>query len=446
MALPPSLRPSADPVTLSKGAPSVPQRATGTPPPPALATATQPKSLLRYWPWALGTLCAAAGGYLLWGYFAGGGVTPAAVTRNDVVQTIVANGQVETALRVNLGSQIAGVVALVSVDVGANVVAGQTLLELDSRDARGVLAQAQAAVRQAEARLATIASNTLPAAQQLLTQAKAALVVAEETLRRVKNLASKGFASAAQLEEAQRAFEVAQSQVRAATLVVESASPEGGEVAVASGALDAARASLQSAEAKLRLTQIVSPADGRIISRTVEAGQVVQPGIALLSIAPRSGKRIVVQIDERNLALIAIGQSAIASADAFPAARFAAVLAVIEPSIDVQRGSVEVKFDVAEPPAYLLENMTVSVDIEVAHRTNALTLPAGYVHDAAGTSPYVLLAVNGRAERRAVKIGARGPEALEILDGVSEGELALAVADSAIVEGSRVTLNATPAV
>jgi HlyD family secretion protein len=122
------------------------------------------------------------------------------------------------------------------------------------------------------------------------------------------------------------------------------------------------------------------------------------------------------------------------------------VLAVIEPSIDVQRGSVEVKFDVAEPPAYLLENMTVSVDIEVAHRTNALTLPAGYVHDAAGTSPYVLLAVNGRAERRAVKIGARGPEALEILDGVSEGELALAVADSAIVEGSRVTLNATPAV
>ena len=446
MALPPSLRPALDPEILSRDAAAIPKkviddRQIGT----NRAAATAPKAIYRYWPWAAGAVAAVASGYFLWGFLAGGAITPAPVARHDVVQTIVANGQVETALRVDLGSQIAGLVAIVSVDVGSSVVKGQTVLELDSQDARAVLAQAEAAVRQAEAKLANIAANTLPAAQQLLEQAKAALVVAAAQLKRVKNLSEKGFASNAELNEAQRAFDVAQSQVRAATLVVESASPQGGEVAVAQGALDAAQASLQSAEAKLRLTEIVSRVDGTVISRSVEAGQVVQPGTTLLSLAPNSGKRVVVQIDERNLALVHIGQSAIASADAFPGERFDAVLTVIEPSVDVQRGSVEVKFSVTNPPGYLLENMTVSVDIEVARRAGALTLPTGYIHDAAGAKPYVLLAIDGRAHRRAVSIGARGPETIEILGGVAEGDLAIAVTDTAIVEGSRVSVNAPPA-
>ena len=74
----------------------------------------------------------------------------------------------------------------------------------------------------------------------------------------------------------------------------------------------------------------------------------------------------MLQIDERNLGKLALGQKALASADAYPDQRFAAVVSYINPGVDITRASVEVKLTVADPPDYLRQDMTVSVDIEVA--------------------------------------------------------------------------------
>ena len=105
-----------------------------------------------------------------------------------------------------------------------------------------------------------------------------------------------------------------------------------------------------------------------LIARNVERGTVVQPGKALLVLAPAGDTQLVLQIDENNLGLVALGQKALASADAFPDKTFAAEVTYINPGIDITRASVEVKLTVAEPPDYLRQDMTVSVDIEVARR------------------------------------------------------------------------------
>jgi HlyD family secretion protein len=136
----------------------------------------------------------------------------------------------------------------------------------------------------------------------------------------------------------------------------------------------------------------------------------------------------VLQIDEKNLGLLAVGQSALASADAYPDQRFSATLTYINPAVDISRASVEVKLTSLDPPAYLRQDMTVSVDIEVDRRASAVSVPVLAVHDLATATPWVLLVRNGRARALSVHIGLRAGSRVEILDGLSSGDLVIPVA------------------
>jgi HlyD family secretion protein len=154
-------------------------------------------------------------------------------------------------------------------------------------------------------------------------------------------------------------------------------------------------------------------------------------------LAPSGETQIVVQIDEKNLAQLKLGQKALASADAYPRERFAAELFYINPGIDALRGAVEVKLRVPDPPPYLRQDMTVSVDIEVARRTNTLLAPSGDIFDAAGAHPWVLAVVDHRAAKKPVTVGLKGDGSVEILEGVVAGDRLVSAA-SGVTPGERV--------
>ncbi len=183
---------------------------------------------------------------------------------------------------------------------------------------------------------------------------------------------------------------------------------------------------------------IRAPVDGTLIGRNVEAGDVVQPGKELMALAPAGETQVVVQIDEKNLSQLQIGQQALGSADAYPQQRFAAELFYINPGIDALRGSVEVKLRVRDPPDYLRQDMTASVDIEVGRRANALSIPSGAVFDAAGAQPWVLLVNHHVAVRRPVKLGLKGEGRVEVVEGLAAGDLVVAAAGSGVTPGQRV--------
>jgi HlyD family secretion protein len=189
--------------------------------------------------------------------------------------------------------------------------------------------------------------------------------------------------------------------------------------------LNQARANLEAARSRFDYTTIVAPRDGVLIARNVERGMVVQPGKALLVLAPAGDTQLVLQIDEKNLGLVAVGQKALASADAFPDKTFAAQVTYINSGIDITRASVEIKLTVPEPPEYLRQDMTVSVDIEVARRSNTLILPLRDVYDALSGSPWVMVVRDHRARKQLVRLGLRGSTQVEILEGVAQGDLAI---------------------
>ena len=342
--------------------------------------------------------------------------------RREVVQSVVATGRIESPFRVDIGSQVVGTVARVPVAQGESVAAGQTLIELEAAEAHALVRQAEAAVIQAEGRLRQLKELQLPVAAQSLRQAQANLANARSQFERNRKLFEAGFIGQSVLDDSQRNLEVAQTQVDTARKQVDTARPQGSDSALAVAALEQAHAALQAARARLAYARIVAPVAGTLIARNVEHGDVVQPGKALMVLAPAGETQIVVQIDERNLGLVRLGQPALASADAYPAQRFAAAIAYVNPGVDAQRGTVEVKLRVREPPEYLRQDMTVSVDIEVARSPGALALPAEGVRDATGTTPWVLKIEDGRAVRRNVGLGLRGTGWVEIRSGLSPGD------------------------
>ena len=364
------------------------------------------------------------------------------VVRGDIVQTVVASGRVMTPQRVSVGAVITERVARIPVEEGQTVRQGDVLIELDDRDERAAFAQAQAAVAQAEAKLRQLREVGLPAAEQALRQADANLRLARAQYERNVELRAKGFISDSALDDAKRNLDVAESQQNAARLQVRSNAPTGSDYLMAQTALSQAQAALAAAVARLEQTIIRAPSAGVLIARNVEPGDVVQTGKELMVLAPSGETQIVVSIDEKNLAQLRIGQKALASADAYPRERFAAELFYVNPGIDALRGSVEVKLRVPEPPDYLRQDMTVSVDIEVARRNGTLVAPADAVFDAAGPHPWVLVATDHHAVKTPVALGAKGEGNVEIVDGVAAGDRLVSAA-SGVLPGAWIRIAST---
>jgi HlyD family secretion protein len=363
-------------------------------------------------------------------------VTP--VVQRDFVQSVVASGRVEAPHRVALGVQITGTVARVPAEEGQAVAAGAALIELESSELRAVLAQADVAVQQATARLRQLREVQAPVAQQAVTLAEANHAAARQALARSRELFAQGFVGQAALDEAQRTERVAQAQLDSARQQRDGALPGGSDTAIASTALAQARAGVEAARARLQYATVRAPVAGTVITRSVEPGDVVQPGKALVVLAPAGETQLVVQIDEKNLRLLQPGQAALASADAYAQQRFAAQVVSIDPAVDAQRGSIDVKLRVPAPPAYLRQDMTVSVDIEVGRRPGATLVPVDAVRELSSPSPWVLKVQDGRARRQAVRLGLVSSGWCEVLSGLREGDLVLPHATPALADGARV--------
>lgn len=350
------------------------------------------------------------------------------VVRGDLMKTVVASGHVETPFRVNIGSQITGTVQDVLVSEGQSVKQGQALIALEPSELKAAAVAAEGAAAQAQARLRQMRELSLPAAEEALKQAQASLVNARAAYQRAENLFKSGFGTRETLDGATKDLDIAETQVRTAELQVYTLRPGGSDYVMAETELNQAKANLASARARLGYATVASPRDGVLIARNVERGAVVQPGTPLLVLAPAGDIQLVLQIDERNLGLLHLGQAAKASADAYPDQRFDARLTYINPSIDIARASVQVKLTVADPPDYLRQDMTVSVDIAVAERSGTLIAPARVVHDSTSGSPWVLAVRGGRAREQAVRLGLRANDQVEILAGLAKGDLVVPVA------------------
>jgi HlyD family secretion protein len=361
-----------------------------------------------------------------------------AASRTDLEQHVIANGRVRVVTRVQISAQISARVVSVRVAEGQRVRTGDLLVQMDDAEARAAVSQMKAALSQASGRLEQLRKVGSIVASEATRQTATNLERAQAELNRLEALAAAGLAAPMELEEARRSVEIARAQKNAAEAQETAAAPQGVESGIAMNAVLESQAQLAGAMARLDQTRILAPRDGIILSRSVEPGYIVQPGNTLFELAADGETQLVIEPDERNLTWIQLGQKARASADAYPQEIFDAVVRYIAPAIDPQRGSIEVRLSVPDPPAFLKPDMTVSVDLTVAAKSQALTVPSEAVRGAATADPWVFTVENGRTARRNVTLGIRGEGHTEIESGLSDGAEVVVSTDLTLVDGQRV--------
>ncbi|WP_298599241.1 efflux RND transporter periplasmic adaptor subunit [Zoogloea sp.] len=354
-----------------------------------------------------------------------------AVARAPLAQSVVATGRIATPARIAIGSPLAATVLELSVREGDVVKPGQVLARLRADDAAALVAQAAAALAEAEARLTQIERVGQPVAAQQLAQAEANLKVAAAEAERARQLVAQGFYAQSKADDAARNQANAVAAASAARAQLAAQQPGGTEREAARARLDQARAQLANARARAALLTLTAPSAGSVLTRKAEPGDVAGAGKVLLELAEAGETRIYATVDEKNLRLLKPGQMARAVADAWPGQPFEAELYYLAPAVDPLRGTVEIRFRVPRPPAFLRPDMTISVETVTGRKDSTLVLPTEAVREPDGGKPWVLVAEDGTAQRREVRVGLAGIGKVEIIEGLAEGEQAILPASGA---------------
>lgn len=362
------------------------------------------------------------------------------VNQGDISQTIVATGRVAPMAKIELASLVTAQVAQIHVRESESLSKDQLLISLSDASVDANLLLAQANLREAEQRLQELTQLTRPLAEKNLAQAKANLTLAEAEYHRYASLQQQNLASKSSLDSARKTLDINQKAYEAALKQWQATQSNGTSTQLLQSRLAQAQAALAVAQAKQSQLNIRAPSAAVLLQRLVEVGATVQPGKPLLILASDGETRIEAPIDEKSMRFLATNQIAKVIADAYPQQPFEARLALIYPSVDPNRATVNIRLIVEQPPTFLRPDMTVSIEMITGQATNTLVVPSDAIRDAASQSPWVMKVEQGQTVKQPVTLGIKGIGNTQIVKGVKVGDWLVTQAD--IPLGARVQVKA----
>ncbi|MBI3274766.1 MAG: efflux RND transporter periplasmic adaptor subunit [Methylocystis sp.] len=165
-----------------------------------------------------------------------------------------------------------------------------------------------------------------------------------------------------------------------------------------------------------------APADGHILERAAVNGMRAAPGDMLFRIVDHSVVWALADIAERDLALIAVGQTVSIRPRAYPDRPFAGQITLIYPHLNAETRTVRARIELPNDDGLLRADMYADVEIAAGEEAPALTVPDSAVIDSGARQVVLIDKGEGRFEPREVKLGRRGDGRVEIREGVLEGD------------------------
>jgi membrane fusion protein, copper/silver efflux system len=185
---------------------------------------------------------------------------------------------------------------------------------------------------------------------------------------------------------------------------------------------DAAIASIEKTRNVPTSVEWDSPRDGIVLERGAIEGMRVQPGGVLFRIADHTVVWAMIDIAERDLGAIRLGQSATVRARSFPGREFAGKIEVVYPEINKETRTARLRVVLPNPEELLLHDMYVDAEIAIGSGAPVLAVPESAVMDTGSRQAVFVDKGEGRLEPREIKLGQRGDGYVEIRDGVAEGD------------------------
>lgn len=285
------------------------------------------------------------------------------VSTGSIRKVVATSGPVRALVTVSIGSQLSGMIEEVRTDFNSEVKPGAILATIDAKSFHARVAQAKADLAVAEAALAN--------AEAALQKAEAGQILATRTIGRQKSLADKGFTTQSTLDTAVRDSAVAKAEIAVSKAQIESAK----------ATIVQRRAFLDQAQIDLDRTEIRSPIEGTVISRTVDPGQTVAASLQapeLFKIAQDLKRvRIEAQVNEADVGSVSEGNPATFTVDAYPDRQFDGRVTQVRLSATEIANVVTytVIIEAENDDRKLFPGMTANVSIESATRTGVLRVP-----------------------------------------------------------------------
>jgi HlyD family secretion protein len=345
--------------------------------------------------------------------------------RQEVSSSITTNGKVEPIHGFEAHAPLAGIVKTVLVKEGAQVKTGQLLLVLDDTRARADLASALTRLKGAQERYDELMAGG--SRQQLLLRnadlqkATTERDAAQRQLSALQRLQERGAATQDEVAAARDRLSSAQADLTQLQSHVRYSPEEQGH---AQSEIADSKVNVELAEEVLRNCDIRAPFDGTVYFLPARAGAWAAAGELLLQEADLSQLQVRAFVDEPEIGRLATGQNVKITWDALPGHTWQGTVVSL-PTTVVSRGSrvvAEVLCNVNNSERLLLPNINVNTTIIANSRQNALTVPREAVREDSGHS-YVYVLQGEHLHRRDLKLGISNLTRVEILSGISDGDI-----------------------
>jgi multidrug efflux pump subunit AcrA (membrane-fusion protein) len=345
-----------------------------------------------------------------------------------------------------LAPKISAPVRAEYVQRGAHVRKGQLLLTLEDRDLQGNAVDSRGAVSSAQAAYTTATQATIPEdvqkAQLDVDQAKANLEVASRVADERKRLLSQGAIAGRDVDTAVAAAVQAQATYDTAVKHLQSVqnTTRHTDAQSAQGQLTSAQGRLINAEAQVGYASLRSPIDGVVTDRPLFPGETATAGTPAITVMDTGSLIAKLHLAQASAQKLRVGDKAELTIPGFDEPQSATV-SLISPALDPGSTTVEVWLKLANPEGRYKVGTPVHATLHGTTIPNAVQVPANaIVPGEDGGTNVLVVGPDSTAKKRAVTLGIRTPDKVQILNGVTPADTVITEGGYGLDDGTKVKI------
>ena len=370
------------------------------------------------------------------------------VTQATIRRIVQGEGALYPLDQASLMPKIAAPVQRFYVHRGDHVKRGQLLAVLENRDLIYAAAESKGAIDQAQSNLRTTEVSTIPdsgvKAQTDLAAARDTRDSAKRVLESRQQLLKQGALAGRVVDEAQVTYSQAEGQYRAAEEHLKALEAmRQDQIKGATAQVTAAQAHFNSQEAQVGYSRLVSPIAGIVADRPLNVGEIANPGSPVITVVDISSLVAHVNISQSEVSAVRVGQTAILTQ---PGSKdeVEGKVTVVSPVADPNTTTVQVWIAIANPDQRLKPGMPVHAAIATEVYKAASVVPAAAILPGEeGGTAVLTISADSIAHRRAVTLGVREGNQVQILTGVNPGEEVVIVGGMGLDDNTKVKVVTT---